>query len=385
MPVITNIEDLRRIARRKVPRALFQYVDHGSYDEITYRENSNALRDIRLRQRVLVETANPSLATTLLGEQLALPVAIAPTGLTGLLHGDGEMLAARAAEAMGTRFCLSTMSICTIEDVRSATRNPFWFQLYVFRDRDFAKSLMERAQDAGCTALFVTVDLPTRGQRHPDLKNGLTVPPRVTLRNLLDIATKPSWAMKVLMGRRKSFGNIEHYFKDRTNVAMAGAWANDNFEPNLTWRDIDWIRNQWPGKLVLKGVTDVEDARMAVSAGADGIVVSNHGGRQLDGAPATVTTLPRVADAVGDRIEVLFDGGVRSGQDVLKALALGARGCLIGRAYLYGLMAMGEAGVRTALDLIAKEMIVTMGLIGLRDVTKISRDILYEVPEQRSL
>jgi L-lactate dehydrogenase (cytochrome) len=385
MPVITNIEDLRRIARRKVPRALFQYVDHGSYDEITYRENSNALRDIRLRQRVLVETANPSLATTLLGEQLALPVAIAPTGLTGLLHGDGEMLAARAAEAMGTRFCLSTMSICTIEDVRSATRNPFWFQLYVFRDRDFAKSLMERAQDAGCTALFVTVDLPTRGQRHPDLKNGLTVPPRVTLRNLLDIATKPSWAMKVLMGRRKSFGNIEHYFKDRTNVAMAGAWANDNFEPNLTWRDIDWIRNQWPGKLVLKGVTDVEDARMAVSAGADGIVVSNHGGRQLDGAPATVTTLPRVADAVGDRIEVLFDGGVRSGQDVLKALALGARGCLIGRAYLYGLMAMGEAGVRTALDLIAKEMIVTMGLIGLRDVTKISRDILYEVPEQRLL
>jgi L-lactate dehydrogenase (cytochrome) len=385
MPVITNIEDLRRIARRKVPRALFQYVDHGSYDEITYRENSSALRDIRLRQRVLVETANPSLATTLLGEQLALPVAIAPTGLTGLLHGDGEMLAARAAEAMGTRFCLSTMSICTIEDVRAATRNPFWFQLYVFRDRDFAKSLMERAQDAGCTALFVTVDLPTRGQRHPDLKNGLTVPPRVTLRNLLDIATKPSWAMKVLMGRRKSFGNIEHYFKDRTNVAMAGAWANDNFEPNLTWRDIDWIRNQWPGKLVLKGVTDVEDARMAVSAGADGIVVSNHGGRQLDGAPATVTTLPRVADAVGDRIEVLFDGGVRSGQDVLKALALGARGCLIGRAYLYGLMAMGEAGVRTALDLIAKEMVVTMGLIGLRDVTKISRDILYEVPEQRPL
>lgn len=383
MPIITNIEDLRRIARRKVPRALFQYVDHGSYDEITMRANADELKAIRLRQRVLVETANPSLATTLLGEPVAMPVAIAPTGLTGLLHGDGEMLAARAAESMGTRFCLSTMSICTIEDVRAATRGPFWFQLYVFRDRDFAKSLIERAREAGCTALFVTVDLPTRGQRHPDLKNGLSVPPRLTLRNAFDIATKPAWAMRVLMGKRKSFGNVEHFLKGRANVFMAGAWANDNFEPNLTWRDIDWIRSQWPGKLVLKGVTDVEDARMAVSAGVDGIVVSNHGGRQLDGAPATVVTLPRVADAVGDRIEVLFDGGVRSGQDVLKALALGARGCLIGRAYLYGLMAMGEAGVRTALDVIAKEMQVTMALTGLRDVTRISSEILYDQPAQR--
>ncbi|PWB58829.1 MAG: alpha-hydroxy-acid oxidizing enzyme [Bradyrhizobiaceae bacterium] len=383
MPIITNIEDLRRIARRKVPRALFQYVDHGSYDEITMRANADELKAIRLRQRVLVETANPSLATTLLGEPVAMPVAIAPTGLTGLLHGDGEMLAARAAESMGTRFCLSTMSICTIEDVRAATRGPFWFQLYVFRDRDFAKSLIERAREAGCTALFVTVDLPTRGQRHPDLKNGLSVPPRLTLRNAFDIATKPAWAMRVLMGKRKSFGNVEHFLKGRANVFMAGAWANDNFEPNLTWRDIDWIRSQWPGKLVLKGVTDVEDARMAVSSGVDGIVVSNHGGRQLDGAPATVVTLPRVADAVGDRIEVLFDGGVRSGQDVLKALALGARGCLIGRAYLYGLMAMGEAGVRTALDVIAKEMQVTMALTGLRDVTRISSEILYDQPAQR--
>lgn len=383
MPIITNIEDLRRIARRKVPRALFQYVDHGSYDEITMRANADELKAIRLRQRVLVETANPSLATTLLGEPVAMPVAIAPTGLTGLLHGDGEMLAARAAESMGTRFCLSTMSICTIEDVRAATRGPFWFQLYVFRDRDFAKSLIERAREAGCTALFVTVDLPTRGQRHPDLKNGLSVPPRLTLRNAFDIATKPAWAMRVLMGKRKSFGNVEHFLKGRANVFMAGAWANDNFEPNLTWRDIEWIRSQWPGKLVLKGVTDVEDARMAVSSGVDGIVVSNHGGRQLDGAPATVVTLPRVADAVGDRIEVLFDGGVRSGQDVLKALALGARGCLIGRAYLYGLMAMGEAGVRTALDVIAKEMQVTMALTGLRDVTRISSEILYDQPAQR--
>ena len=380
MPVITNIEDLRQQARRKVPRAIFDYVDRGSYDEISYRANSDDLKAIRFRQRVLIDASNRSLATTMLGENVSMPIAIAPTGLTGLLCGDGEMLAARAAENAGIRFTLSTMSICSIEDVRSATKAPFWFQLYVFRDRGFSESVIERAKAAGCTALFVTVDLPLRGQRHADIKNGLQVPPKLTLRNALDIATKPAWAASVLMGRRKSFGNIDAYIKGKGNVWAAGAWANNNFDSTLSWDDVAWVRKLWPGKLVLKGVLDAEDAKKAADLGADAIVVSNHGGRQLDGAPSTIAMLPRIVDAIQDRLGVLFDGGVRSGQDVLKALALGARGCLIGRAYLYGLAAMGEAGVTKAVNLIAEELRVSMSLTGVRDVSQVSRDILFDRP-----
>jgi L-lactate dehydrogenase (cytochrome) len=376
MAIITNIEDLRRIARRRIPRAIYDYIERGSYDELTLNANRAELDAIRLRQRVLIDVSKVALKASMLGEAVSMPVAIAPTGLTGLVHGDGEMLAARAAEAAGTKFCLSTMSICSIEDVRGAVKQPFWFQLYMFRDRGFSASVIERARAAGCSALFVTVDLPMRGQRHADIKNGLTVPPRLTVRNAIDIATKPAWLIKVLLGRRKTFGNVEAYLKGRVGLEKAGAWSNQNFDRSLNWRDIDWVRGLWPGKLVLKGILDVEDARTAASAGVDAIVVSNHGGRQLDGAHATIRVLPEIAAAVGDRIEVLFDGGIRSGQDVLKALASGARGCLIGRACLYGLAAGGEAGVRQALELIRAELEVALTLTGVRDVRAVSKDVL---------
>ena len=384
MAVITNIEDLRTIARRRCPRVMFDYVDSGSYDEVTRDANREELRAIRFRQRVLVDTTGRSMAAELLGSQLSMPVAIAPTGLTGLVYGDGEILAARAAEAEGTIYTLSTMSICTIEDVRAATKKPFWFQLYVFRDRGFSEEIMARASAAQCPVLFVTVDLPQRGQRHCDLKNGLTVPPRFSLKNAIDIATKPTWVARVLLGKRKTFGNVDDYLR-RKNISLGTAnWSQTHFDQSLNWRDIDWIRKVWPGKLVLKGILDVDDAKTAVAAGADGIVVSNHGGRQLDGAPATVRVLPEIASAVGDRTEVLFDGGIRSGQDVMKALALGARGCLIGRAYLYGLAAMGEAGVRKAVDIIRQEMDITMMLTGLRDLKKVPREILYDGGDGRA-
>ncbi len=378
MPVITNVEDLRQLAKRKVPKAIFEYIDHGSYDQLSLNANRDDLNAIRFRQRVLIDADNRSLTTTMLGEKVSMPVAIAPTGLTGLMHGDGEMLAAKAAEAAGIRFTLSTMSICSIEDIRSATKAPFWFQLYVFRDRGFSESVIERAKEAGCTALFLTVDLPLRGQRHCDIKNGLSVPPRLTARNAFDIMTKPRWLASVLMGKRKSFGNIDVYLKNKGGIWAAGRWGNDNFDRSLSWDDVNWIRKLWPGKLVIKGILDPDDARRAADMGADGIVVSNHGGRQLDGTPGTITTLPRIADAVRDRLEVLFDGGIRSGQDVLKALALGAHGCLIGRAYLYGLAAMGEAGVAKALSLIADELRVSMSLTGVRDVADVTRDILFD-------
>ena len=382
MSEITNIEDLRRIARKRIPRAIFDYVDSGAYDEITLNANRSELASIRFRQRVLIDTSKRTMETELLGEKLAMPLAIAPTGLTGLVHGNGEILAAKAAEAAGSIYTLSTMSICTIEDVAAAIKKPFWFQLYVFRDREFSKSVIARAKAAKCSALFVTVDLPIRGQRHPDIKNGLTVPPRLTARNVFDIVTKPAWTMKVLMGKRKSFGNVEAYLKKTPGLLGAGAWANNHFDQSLNWRDIDWIRSLWPGKLVLKGINDVDDAKTAASAGVDGIVVSNHGGRQLDGAPATATTLPQIARAVGDRLEVLFDGGIRSGQDVLKALALGAKGVLIGRAYVYGLGALGEAGVAKALQIIRAELDVTMALCGLRDVRQVTADILARPPAE---
>ena len=378
MPVITNVEDLRQLAKRKVPKAIFEYIDHGSYDQLSLKANRKDLDAVRFRQRVLIDADNRSLATTMLGEKVSMPLAIAPTGLTGLMHGNGEMLAAKAAEAAGIRYTLSTMSICSIEDVRSVTMAPFWFQLYVFKDRGFSESVIERAKEAGCSALFLTVDLPMRGQRHCDIKNGLQVPPRLTARNAFDIVTKPRWLAGVLMGRRKSFGNVDHYLKNKGGIWAAGRWGGDNFDRSLSWDDVNWIRKLWPGKLVLKGILDPEDAKRAAAMGVDGIVVSNHGGRQLDGTPGTATVLPRIADAVRDRLEVLFDGGVRSGQDVLKALALGAHGCLIGRAYLYGLAAMGEAGVAKAISLIAEELKVGMSLTGVRDVADIGRDILYD-------
>ncbi|HWK98179.1 MAG TPA: alpha-hydroxy acid oxidase [Pseudolabrys sp.] len=380
MPVITNVEDLRQLARRKVPKAIFEYIDHGSYDQLSLANNRNDINAIRFRQRVLIDAATRDLKTTMLGEEVSMPVAIAPTGLTGLMHGDGEMLAARAAEAAGIRFTLSTMSICSIEDVRSAIKGPFWFQLYVFKDRGFSEEVVERAKAAGCTALFVTVDLPMRGQRHCDIKNGLTVPPRITPGNVLDLMSKPGWLASVLMGKRKSFGNIDHYLKKKGGIWAAGRWGGDNLDPTLSWKDIAWLRKRWPGKLVIKGILDPEDAKLAANEGADGIVVSNHGGRQLDGTPGTITVLPHIAEAVGDRLEVFLDSGIRGGQDVLKALALGAKGCFIGRAYLYGLAAMGEEGVAKALGLIREELRVSMSLTGVKNIGEISRDILYTDP-----
>ncbi|HEX7157131.1 MAG TPA: alpha-hydroxy acid oxidase [Burkholderiaceae bacterium] len=374
MPPITQIEDLRQIAMRRVPRAIFEYVDRGSYDEITLNANRADLLALRLRQRVMVDVSQRSLATTIVGQPAAMPVAIAPTGLTGLMHGDGEILGARAALAAGIPFCLSTMSICSIEDVAGAVRQPFWFQLYVMRDRGFARDLIDRAKAAGCSALMLTLDLQVQGQRHRDIKNGLSVPPRLTLANALDIATKPSWVLQMLGAKRRSFGNLEGRIKGAGDIKTLSQWIVGQFDPTLSWKDVDWIRERWGGKLLLKGVLDPEDARIAAATGADALIVSNHGGRQLDSAPSSISALPAVADAVGDRIEVLFDGGVRSGQDVLKALALGARSCLIGRAFLYGLGADGEAGVRTALEVIRKELDVSMALGGLTDVRKVTRD-----------
>jgi L-lactate dehydrogenase (cytochrome) len=377
MKPITNIEDLRRIAMRRCPRLMFEYIEAGSYDEITRDANRAELRALRFRQKVLVDGTGRSMATTLLGQQLAMPVVIAPNSLAGLMWGDGEILAARAAEAAGTAYTLSTMSICSIEDVRGAVKKPIWFQLYVFRDRGFSEAMIARAHAAACPVLMVTVDLPQPAQRHADRRNGITLRPRLRLRSLWDVASKPAWIARVLMGRRKTFGNIDGYLKARNIGMHAVKWLRNQIDDTLNWRDIEWIRKLWSGKLVLKGILDVADARNAVAAGADGIVVSNHGGCQLDGAPATISVLPEIAAAVGDRIEILFDGGIRSGQDVIKALALGARGCLIGRAHLYGLAAMGEAGVAAALAIIRDEMDITMMLTGTRDTTAISADILY--------
>ncbi len=380
MTAITNIEDLRVLARRRVPKALFDYVDGGSYDQLTLANNRGDLDAIRLRQRVLVDTSKRDLSTTMMGEKVSMPVAIAPTGLTGLLHGDGEILAARAAEAMGVKFCLSTMSVCSIEDVAGAIKSPLWYQLYVFKDRGFARAMIDRATAVGVSTMFLTVDLPYRGQRHADIKNGLTVPPKLTMRNAWDVVTKPRWVSSVLMSKRKSFGNLESYLGKSVGTLKQGSWATANSDQSLNWRDLDWIRERWKGKLVLKGILDVEDAKRAASEGVDGIVVSNHGGRQLDGASGTISVLPHIAAAVGDQLEVLFDGGVRSGHDVYKAIASGARGCLIGRAFLYGLAAMGEKGVAAALEVIRESFDNAMILTGVNKVSEISRDNLYKAP-----
>jgi L-lactate dehydrogenase (cytochrome) len=373
MTTFTCIADMRQTARRKVPRAFFEYADGGSYAEETLRANRTELERIKLRQRILVDVGGRSTKTTILGEPVALPLALAPIGLCGMQHGDGEILACRAAQAAEIPFTLSTMSICSIEDVAAAVGKPFWFQLYVMKDRGFIRALIERAAAAKCSALVLTVDLQILGQRHRDIKNGMTVPPKLRLGNLVDIATKPAWALSILRGKRKIFGNISGHIKGTENVTSLTQWISGQFDPGLNWKDVEWIKSLWPGKLVLKGILDVEDARIAAQTGAAALVVSNHGGRQLDGAPASITALPKIADAVGSDIEVLFDGGVRCGQDVFRALALGARACLSGRAYIYGLGAAGEAGVARAIEIIKNELDVTMALTSCKNVGDIDR------------
>lgn len=377
MHAITNVGDLRSLAKRRVARAIFDYVDRGSYDELTINANRHDLDALKLRQRVMVNVSERNVATTMLGVPVTMPVGLAPTGLTGIMHGDGEIHAARAAQKAGVPFCLSTMSICSIEDVRAAVDKPFWFQLYVMRDRGFVKSLIERAQAAQCSALMLTLDLQIQGQRHRDIKNGLSVPPRLTLANALDMAAKPAWAWRVLNGKRRSFGNLAGHIEKAGSLKTLSAWIAGQFDPGLTWDDVAWIRDQWPGKLILKGVLDAQDARLAMATGADAIVVSNHGGRQLDSAPSSISVLPEIADALGEQVEIMFDGGIRSGQDVVKALACGASSCLIGKAFLYGLGAMGEAGVTKTLDIIRRELDVTLALTGLTNVEQIDQNTLW--------
>ncbi len=371
MSVVTTISDLRAKAKRRIPRAIFEYADCGSYNETTLRANRAGLDDIALRQRVLIDVDKRNLATTFLGEPATMPVAIAPTGLTGLFHRDGEIHGARAAQKFGIPFCLSTMSICSIEDVREAVEKPFWFQLYVMRDRGFAASLIERAKAAECSALVLTLDLQIQGQRHRDLKNGLSVPPRLTVANAIDIAMKPGWALSMLRNKRKSFGNLADRVPGGDSLTTLSQWIASQFDPSLSWKDVEWVKSLWPGKLILKGILDAEDAKIAASCGADAVVVSNHGGRQLDGARASVHALPDVIAAVDGKTEILFDGGIMSGQDVLKAIALGAHGCLIGKAFLYSLAAGGEAGVTQGLEIIRKELDVSMALTGSRDIREV--------------
>ncbi|MDB5438304.1 MAG: hypothetical protein JWM33_731 [Caulobacteraceae bacterium] len=373
---ITNIMDLRAQAKRKIPRALFDYVDRGSYDEITIDRNRRDLDAMVLRQRVMVDVSSQRTATTLLGREIDFPVCIAPTGLTGLFHANGEACGARAAHKANIPFCLSTMSILSIADVAELAGSPFWFQLYVMRDRDFSASLIEEAKKHGCPALVLTLDLQVQGQRHRDIKNGLSVPPKLTLANMANMATKIEWGLGMLGARRTSFGNLEPQLKKAGNLAILSQWIAGQFDPALTWKDVQWVRDLWPGKLILKGVMDDYDARAAVDSGCDAIVVSNHGGRQLDGAASSISVLPEIVAAVGDRTEVMFDGGVRSGQDIFKALALGARACMIGKAFLWSLAAGGEAGVSQALGILKKELTTTMALTGVGDVQEIDRKVL---------
>ncbi|MDR6952730.1 L-lactate dehydrogenase (cytochrome) [Ancylobacter sp. 3268] len=376
MATVTNIRDLRAIAMKKVPRAIFHYADRGSYDETTLKANKADLDAIPLRQRVMIDVSERSTRTTMIGEEVALPLAIAPTGLTGLFHGDGEIHGCRAAQAAGIPFTLSTMSICSIEDVAAAVSKPFWFQLYVMRDRKFSESLIERAKAAKCSALVLTLDLQIQGQRHMDIKNGLAVPPKLTLANAIDIATKPAWAMSVLMGKRHSFGNLA-VRKESDSLTTLSQWIAGQFDPSLSWKDVEWVRSIWPGKLILKGVLDVEDAKIAAQTGADAIVVSNHGGRQLDGAVSSISALPKIVDAVGGgRSEIWFDGGIQSGQDVLKAVALGAKGCMMGKSFLWSLAAGGQKGVAQAIEIIRRELDVSMALTGTKDIKNVDKSVL---------
>ena len=374
--VITNIEDLRVLAQKRVPRMFYDYADSGSWTESTYRANSDDFAGIKFRQRVAVNIANRSLNTTMAGQPAVMPVALAPTGLTGMQHADGEILAAQAAEKFGVPFTLSTMSICSIEDIAAHTSAPFWFQLYVMKDRGFINRLIDRAKAARCSALVLTLDLQVLGQRHKDIRNGLSAPPRLTLANIVNMMTRPRWCLGMLGTRRRQFGNIVGHAESVTDMSSLSSWTAQQFDPALSWDDVSWIKERWGGKLILKGILDEEDARLAVQSGADALIVSNHGGRQLDGALSSIAALPRIVEAVGSQIEVHLDGGIRSGQDVLKAMALGAKGTYIGRAFLYGLGAMGGAGVTAALEIIQRELDISMAFCGHTDIRNVDRSIL---------
>ena len=377
MSVITTIEDLRVLAQKRVPRMFYDYADSGSWTESTYRANEADFQTIKLRQRVAVNMENRSLATTMIGQKVAMPVAIAPTGLTGMQHADGEILGALAAKKFGIPFTLSTMSICSIEDVAEATGgHPFWFQLYMMKDRDFIARLIDRAKAAKCSALVITLDLQILGQRHKDLKNGLSAPPKLTIANMINIASKPRWALGMLGTKRREFGNIVGHVSGVDNMGSLSEWTAKQFDPALNWGDVEWIKQRWGGKIIVKGIQDVEDAKLAVKSGADALIVSNHGGRQLDGAESSIHALSTIVDAVGGQIEIHMDGGIRSGQDVLKARALGAQGTYIGRAFLYGLGAMGEAGVTRALEIIHKELDITMAFCGRTQIDTVDKRIL---------
>jgi L-lactate dehydrogenase (cytochrome) len=376
MTVITTIEDLRVLAKKRVPRMFYDYADAGSWTESTYRANEEDFARIKFRQRVAVNLVDRTTSSTMVGQEVAMPLALAPTGLTGMQHADGEILAARAAERFGVPFTLSTMSICSIEDVAANTTKPFWFQLYVMKDRDFINRLIDRAKAARCSALVLTLDLQVMGQRHKDIRNGMSAPPKLTLANMLNLATKPRWCMNILRTPRRQFGNIVGHATSVSDLSSLSSWTNQQFDPALSWDDVEWIKQRWGGKLIIKGIMDPVDARLAVDSGADALIVSNHGGRQLDGAQSSIGALPAIVDAVGKQIEVHMDGGVRSGQDVIRALALGAKGVYIGRPFLYGLGAMGEAGVSKCLDIIRNELDLTMAFCGLRDVNHVDRNIL---------
>jgi len=375
--IITNIEDLRVLHEKRAPRMFYDYADSGSWTEGTYRSNETEFSKIKFRQRVAINIDDRSIASTMLGLPVSMPVALAPVGMTGMQHADGEILAAKAAKEFGVPFCLSTMSICSMEEVAKHTQHPFWFQLYVMRDKKFVSSLIERAKVANCSALVVTLDLQILGQRHKDLKNGLSAPPKPTIGYMINLLTKPSWCLGMLQTKNRQFGNIVGHVDGVDDMSSLGAWTASQFDPSLDWNEVAQIKKQWGGKLILKGIMDPEDAKLAVAVGADAIIVSNHGGRQLDGAPSTIEALPAIVDAVGSQVEIWLDSGVRSGQDVIKALALGATGTLIGRSYIYGLGAMGQAGVTKALEIIAKELDLTMAFCGLKDVRQVSQSILY--------
>jgi len=378
MSQILETADLKTLAAKRVPRMFFDYVDSGAWSESSYHANEADFQQIKLRQRVMVDMSERSLASTMIDERVNMPVALAPTGFGGMQYPDGEILAAQAAQEFGVPYTLSTLSICSIEDVASGTQKPFWFQLYVMRDRDFVLRLIERAREAKCSALVLTVDLQILGQRHKDLRNGLSTPPQWTLNHALQLLARPRWCLKMLGTKRRTFGNIVGHAKGVSDLASLSSWTTEQFDPQLQWRDVEWIKRQWGGKLIIKGVLDVEDARAAVASGADALIVSNHGGRQLDGAPSSISMLPEIVTAVGDKIEVHLDGGIRSGQDVLKALALGAKGTYIGRPYLYGLGALGKTGVTKVLQIIARELDITMALCGKRHIEEISTDILHD-------
>jgi L-lactate dehydrogenase (cytochrome) len=376
MKHITCIDDLRALHQRRVPKAFFDYCDRGSYAEETLRANREDMQAIKFRQRILVDVSKRDTSTTILGEPSTMPLVLAPVGLLGMQHGDGEIHACRAAQAAGIPFTQSTMSICSIEDIAASVEKPFWFQLYVMKDRGFIKALIERAIAAKCSALVLTVDLQVIGQRHQDIKNGMTVPPEWSLSKLIDFASKPAWVAGVLQGKRRTFGNLAGHLKIDQDITSLSTWINSQFDTSLNWKDVDWIRSIWPGKLILKGILDAEDAEIAAKSGAQALVVSNHGGRQLDGAPSSIEALPEIVDSVGSQMEIMFDGGIRSGQDVMRALALGAKSCMIGRAYAYGLGAGGEAGVAKAISLIAKELETTMGLCGVNTIAEIGDQVI---------